>query len=136
MILLTQIRKLILLKQARRFFLSLTLVLFISTAATIGFMGQNSYASTLLISSINPPSNQIAWGEEKTKADSKNLEGKTESQMEESEVFDAQTQDAISNAIQNPDYKPSGKTKGTEKEDRQATKDIKAEASDAMLSTK
>lgn len=134
MILLTQIRKLISLKQACKFFLSLTLVLFISTAATIGFMGQNSYASTLLISSINPPSNQIARGEEKTKADSKNLEGKTESQMEESEVFDSQTKDGISNAIQNPDYKPSGKTRGAEKEDRQATKDIKAEASDAMLS--
>jgi hypothetical protein len=67
MILLRQIRNLISLKQARRFFLSITLVLFISTATTIGFMVQNSYASTLLISSINPPSNQIAWGEEKNK---------------------------------------------------------------------
>lgn len=124
----------ILFQQARQFFVTISLVLLISTATAFGFMVDNSSASALLISSVNPLSNQIAWGEEKTKADSKNPDNKTESQIKESEVFDSQTKDGISNAIQNPDYKPDGKTRQAEKEDRQATKDIKAEASDAMLS--
>ncbi|BAQ65354.1 hypothetical protein GM3709_2119 [Geminocystis sp. NIES-3709] len=106
------------------------------TATAFGFIGNDRSTLTLSMSSVNLPVNQIAMGEEKTEASDKNLEGKTESQMEESQKFDTETQDGISNAIQNPDYKPSGKTKGAEKEDRQATKDIKAEASDAMLSTK
>jgi len=124
----------ILFQQARQFFVTISLVLLISTATAFGFMVDNSSASALLISSVNPLSNQIAWGEEKTKADSKNPDNKTESQIKESQKLDAETKDGISNAIQNPDYKPDGKTRQAEKEDRQATKDIKAEASDAMLS--
>lgn len=122
------------LKQISKFFVAISLVLFISLATALSVMGENSSASTLLISSINPLSNQIAWGNENTEADQKNLEGKTEVQMEESQKLDKQTQDGISNAIQNPDYKPDGKTRQAEKEARQATKDIKAEASEAMLS--
>jgi hypothetical protein len=118
------------LKQISRSLITLSLVLFISMATALGFMGENSFASTLQISSL---SNQIAWGDEKKEADDKNLEGKTEVQMEESQKFDRQSQDGVSKAIQNPDYKPEGKTKRAEKEDRQATKDIKAEANDAML---
>lgn len=124
----------ILFQQARKFFVTISLVLLISTATAFGFIVNNSSASPLLISSVNPLSNQIAWGEEKTKADTKNPDNKTESQIKESQKLDAKTKDGVSNAIQNPDYKPDGKTRQAEKEDRQATKDIKAEASDAMLS--
>jgi hypothetical protein len=124
----------ILFQQARKFFVTISLVLLISTATTFGFMADNSFASTLLISSVNPLSNQIAWGEDKTKADTKNPDNKTESQIEDSEILESKTKDGISNAIQNPDYKPDGKTRQAEKEDRQGIKDIKAEANDAMLS--
>lgn len=119
------------LKQISKSLITISLVLFISITTAFGFMGEHSFASTLQISSL---SNQIAWGDENIDADEKNLEGKTEIQMEESQKFDRQSQDGVSNAIQNPDYKPSGKTKQTQKDDRQATKDIKAEANDAMLS--
>ena len=118
------------LKQISKALISISLVLFISMATALGFMGESSFASTLQMSSLD---NQIAWGNESIEADEKNLEGKTEVQMEESQKFDRQSQDGVSNAIQNPDYKPEGKTKRAEKEDRQATKDIKAEANDAML---
>lgn len=121
-------------QQLRQLFLKISLVCLLSIITTFGFINESSLASPLLISSINPLSNQIAWGNKKVKEEDKNIEDKTESQIEESEKFNAQTKDGISNAIQNPDYQPSGKTKQAEKEDRQGTKDIKAEANDAMLS--
>jgi hypothetical protein len=119
------------LKQISKSLITIGLVLFISVTTALGFMGENSFASTLPMSSL---SNQIAWGNENIEAGDKNLEGKTEMQMEESQKLGQQSQDSVSNAIQNPDYKPQGKTTQAEKEARQATKDIKGEANDAMLS--
>lgn len=119
------------LKQISQSLITISLVLFISITTALGFMGENSLASTLQKSFS---SNQIAWGNENIEADEKNLQDKTEVPMEESQKFDRQSQDGVSNAIQNPDYKPEGKTRQAEKEDRQATKDIKAEANDAMVS--
>lgn len=124
----------ILLKQIFKSFITISLVLLISMATALSVMVENSYASILLISSINTLSNKIAWGNKDIEIGGKNLEGKTEVEMEESQQLDRQTQDAMSNAIQNPNYKPEGKTRQAEKESRQATKDIKAEANDAMLS--
>ncbi len=67
----------ILFQQVRKLFLSISLVLIISTATSFGFMGEKSYASSLLSSSVNVPSNQIAWGE-RAKAMGKDIEGKTQ----------------------------------------------------------
>jgi len=114
------------LKQIFKSFITISLVLFISVATAFGFMGENSFAST---SFLNPLSNQIAWGNDNIESADKNLEGKTEA-----EKLDSQTKDAVSNAIQNPDYNPAEKTGQAQKEERQATKDIKAEANEAMLS--
>ncbi|AUC61088.1 hypothetical protein AA637_07925 [Cyanobacterium sp. HL-69] len=122
----------ILLRPIYKSFITISLVLLISMVTAFGFMGGNSFASTKPMSSISPLSNQIAWGDEDIETGDKNLEGKTEIQMEESQKLDSETQDSISNAIQNPSYKPN---KGQiQKEERQSTKDIKAEARDAMLS--
>jgi uncharacterized protein YjbJ (UPF0337 family) len=98
------------LKQIRKFFITTTLVLFISTATTFGFMSQNSLASTLSVSSINPPSNQIAWGE-RAKAASKDLEGKT--------------QEAIGNMTGDPKDQFMGKAKQVESKVRNSAEDIK-----------
>ncbi len=119
------------LKQMSKSLITISLVLFISMTTALGFLGENSFASTSQMSSLP---NQIAWGNETIEADEKNVEGKTEVQMEESQKLQQQSQYGVSNAIQNPDYKAKGKTKQPEKEARQATKDIKAEANDAMLS--
>ncbi|MGY6529647.1 MAG: hypothetical protein ACXITR_06925 [Cyanobacterium sp.] len=119
----------ILLKQMFKSLLTISLVLFISLTTVLGFMGGDSIASTLQMSPLN---NQIAWGNENTEADQKNQEGKTEIEMEESQKLEKQSQYGVSNAIQNPDYKPQGEMGQVGKESRQGTKDIKAEANDAM----
>jgi uncharacterized protein YjbJ (UPF0337 family) len=98
------------LKQIRKLFITTTLVLFISTATTFGFMSQNSLASTLSVSSINPPSNQIAWGE-RAKAVGKDLEGKT--------------QEAMGNITGDPKDQFMGKAKQVESKARNKAEDIK-----------
>jgi uncharacterized protein YjbJ (UPF0337 family) len=99
------------LKQIRKFFITTTLVLFISTATAFGFMADNSSASTLSVSSINPPSNQIAWGWGNAKAAGKDLEGKT--------------QEAIGNITGDPKDQFMGKAKQVESQARNKAEDIK-----------
>lgn len=99
------------LKQIRKFFVTTTLVLFISTATTFGFMSQNSLASTLSVSSINPPSNQIALGWGNAKATGKDLEGKT--------------QQGMGNLKGDPKDQLMGKAKQVESKARNKAEDIK-----------
>jgi uncharacterized protein YjbJ (UPF0337 family) len=99
------------LKQIRKFFITTALVLFISTATAFSFMVNNSSASTLSVSSINPPSNQIAWGWGNAKAIGKDIEGKT--------------QEAIGNITGDPKDQFMGKAKQVESKARNKALDIK-----------
>lgn len=99
------------LKQIRKFFVTTTLVLFISTATSFGFMSQNSLASTLSVSSVNAPSNQIAWGWGNAKAAGKDLEGKT--------------QEGMGNIKGDPKDQFMGKAKQVESQARNKAEDIK-----------
>jgi len=99
------------LKQISKFFVTATLVLFISTATTFGFMSQNSSASTLSLSSINAPSNQIAWGWGNAKAAGKDLEGKI--------------QETKGNITGDPKDQFMGKAKQVESKARNKAEDIK-----------
>ncbi|BAQ61279.1 hypothetical protein GM3708_1685 [Geminocystis sp. NIES-3708] len=100
----------ILFQQVRKLFVAISLVLMISTATAFGFMVDNSLASTLFISSINPPSNQIAWGE-RAKAIGKDIEGKT--------------QEAIGNITGNSKDQLMGKAKQVESKVQNKALDIK-----------
>ncbi len=46
--------------------------------------------------------------------------------------IEAKTQKATDVSIDNPNYQPGGKTKQVEKQEYEASKDIKAEASEAL----
>ncbi|BAQ65353.1 CsbD family protein [Geminocystis sp. NIES-3709] len=103
----------ILFEQARKLlFITITLFFVISTATAFGAIDETSYASKLGVSSMNPPSNQIAWwGEGKAKAVSKNIEGKT--------------QETIGNMKGDPKDQFMGKAKQVESKVRNKTEDIK-----------
>lgn len=101
----------ILLKQIRKFLITITLVLFISTATVFSFTGNNASASTLFISSINPPNNQIAWGKERAKSVNKDIEGKT--------------QETIGNITGDPKDQFMGKVKQFDSKVSNKTEDIK-----------
>lgn len=67
----------IFLKQIPQFLISISLVVFIATANVFGAIGENEYTSRSPVSSINPPSNEIAWSE-RSKAMGKDIEGKAQ----------------------------------------------------------
>lgn len=100
----------IFLKQISQFLLTISLVVFIATANVIGVMDDNSYTSKLGVSSMNSPSNQIAWGE-RSKALGKDIEGKT--------------QEMMGNIKGDPKDRLMGKAKQVESTMRNKTEDIK-----------
>ena len=100
----------IFLKQISQFLLTISLLVFIATANVIGVMGDNSYASKLGVSSMNPPSNQIAWGE-RSNALNKDIEGKA--------------QEMKGNITGDPKDQLMGKAKQVESKVRNKTEDIK-----------
>lgn len=103
----------ILFEQARKLlFVTITLFFVISTATAFGAIADDSYASKLGVTSMNPPSNQIAWGwGERSNAVNKDIEGKTQ-EMRGNITGD--TKDQI-----------MGKAKQVESKVRNKTEDIK-----------
>ncbi|WP_017293982.1 CsbD family protein [Geminocystis herdmanii] len=100
----------IFLKQIPQFLLTISLLVFIATTNVFGVMDDNGYASKLGVSSMNPPSNQIAWGE-RSKAVTKDIEGKT--------------QEMMGNMTGDPKDRLMGKAKQMESKVRNKTEDIK-----------
>ncbi len=96
--------------QARKFLLTLCLVLLISTVTTFGFPSKNSWATTLDLSSINQPQIHMAWGWGKAKVVTKDIEGKT--------------QEVIGNIIDSPKTQAMGKAKQVESQARDAAEDV------------
>lgn len=97
-------------KKISKFLVASSLVLCISVTTALSFMTDNSFASTLFISSINPPSNQVAWGE-RAKAMGKDIEGKT--------------QEAIGNITGDSKNQLMGKAKQVESKAQNKALDIK-----------
>jgi uncharacterized protein YjbJ (UPF0337 family) len=96
--------------QARKFLLTLCLVLLISTAAAFSFASKNSWAATLDFSSISQPQIHMAWGWGKAKVVTKDIEGKT--------------QEAIGNIMDSPKTQAMGKAKQVESQARDAAEDV------------
>lgn len=103
----------ILFEQARKLlFITITLFFVMSTTTTFGAMAENSYASKLGVTLMNPPSNQIAWGwGDRSKAVTKDIEGKA--------------QEMKGNITGDPKDQLMGKAKQVESKVRNKTEDIK-----------
>lgn len=101
----------ILFQQARKFLLTISLVLLISTATAFGFASEDSWAATSPISSISQPHSQIAWGWGKAKAVTKDIEGKT--------------QETMGNITGNRKDQVMGKVKQAEGQGRNTVEDVK-----------
>jgi 4-diphosphocytidyl-2C-methyl-D-erythritol kinase len=128
-------------QQIRNFFLIVVLTIMLAVTIAFDFGTANSWAATSLKPIVQQASTQIATTEN-VESQSQELfgimSGSGDSPAQsaaKTEEFKTKTLEGINNSIGNPDYKLSGKTKGTEKQNCQATKatkDIKAEASEAM----
>jgi hypothetical protein len=129
-------------EQIRRFFLSI--ILTVMLAITIAFDSgvSESWAAKPFPQISSPSPIQIATNknaESKTQKPFGVMSGSGDSQAQsaaKTEQFKAKTLEGMNNSIDNPNYQPGGKTKGAEKQDREANKEIKAEAMEAMESNR
>ena len=118
----------------RRFFLAITFNLLLVTATVLGIGTTDSWAATSLQQSINQPPIQIA-AKSPIELMGKNPANSSEAKdaaIQEEERFKSETVEAMKNSIVSRDYKPVGKSKQANKEDRQATQGIKNEAVEAL----
>lgn len=129
------------LKQIRNFLITIGLAIMLAITIAFDFGTSGSWAATSLKPSISEPQTQIATtkGVENTVQDAQASMGimagsgdSKDQSATKTEAFNAKTLEGINNSIGNPNYKPGGKTQKAEKQERNATKDIKAEASEAM----
>jgi uncharacterized protein YjbJ (UPF0337 family) len=105
--------------QIRRVFMTVGSVVFLSTVITFSFAPRISMANSLLRPSINQPGALVATINQ-TKAAAKNLEGKAQEGIGnmtgdlktqvagKAKQFEANTQEAILESIENPNYQPDG----------------------------
>lgn len=128
------------LKQIRHFFMTVVLTIMLAITVAFDFGVSGSWAANSSPQIISQPPTQIATtknAESKTKNPFNIMSGSGDSQAQsaaKTEQFKAKTLEGINNSIDNPNYQPGGKTKGAEKQDSEANKDIKAEAMEAMES--
>lgn len=117
------------------------LVIFLSAAIAFSFAPGNSWAIALVTPSINqPPALVAAMNQVKTRA--KNLEGQAQERIGnmtgdlntqatgKAKQFEANTQEAILESIDNPNYKPEGQ--GLRKRDREAVECLENDVSDCF----
>jgi uncharacterized protein YjbJ (UPF0337 family) len=127
------------LKQIRSLFVSISLVVFLSTIMVVGTgSGLNAIAFTPIVSQTQ----YIATASQDNAA--KNIEGKaqealgklTGNQQIESagkeKQFKAKTMEGMNNSFVNPNYKPSGENDPTENLAREATEDVENQISDTF----
>lgn len=116
----------ILLHQIRKIFTTIGLVVFISTAMTFSFLSGESWAIPLFTTSIDQPyvsvvtmnqakamaKDQAMYAEGKAQEEFGNMTGDLKTQAAgKAKQFDANTQEAILESIQNPNYQPGGQNK-------------------------
>ena len=95
------------------------LVVFLAAAVTLSFLPGESWAVSLLTPSLNQPHASVAFLNQ-AKATAKQLEGKAQEGLGnmtgdlntqaagQAKQFDANTQEAMLESIDNPDYQPKG----------------------------
>jgi uncharacterized protein YjbJ (UPF0337 family) len=130
-----ELKKMISLQQLRRFFLTIISSVML---AVIAFASADSLTAISFTQLISQPQTQIATMHQADVI--KNTEGKAQEAVGDmtgnlktqaagkAKQFKAKTLEQINNSIENPNYKPGGKTKQAEREDRRATEDIEAKA--------
>jgi uncharacterized protein YjbJ (UPF0337 family) len=116
----------ILLHQIRNIFTTIGLVVFMLTAMTFSFLSGESWAIPLFATSIDQPYvSAVTLNQAKAMAkdEAKNIEGKAQEGIGnmtgnlknqaagKAKQFDANTQEAILESIENPNYQPSGQNK-------------------------
>ncbi len=124
------------LQPIRKFFHTMILTIMLAITIAFDFGIANSWAAT------TAPAHMATMN--RVEAFTKNVEGKVqeaignitgepqEQTIEEPNQFKAETLEGMDNSIQNPNYKPSEKTKQAQKEDREAIKDIESGVRDTF----
>jgi len=121
------------------------LAIFLSAVIMFSFAPGNSWAIALVTPSIinQPPALVATMNQVKTRA--KNLEGQAQERIGnmtsdlknqaagKAKQFEANTQEAILESIDNPNYKPDGQ--GLRKRDREAVKCLENDVSDCFEQT-
>lgn len=122
----------ILLNQVRKILINVGLVLFISTAIVFSFASGESWAATSFTQGIDQPHTQIATIDG-VKLMIKSAEGKAQAAGDrqtqaagKAKQFKAETLEAIDNSIENPNYKPGGRSNQAKMEDRGGIEGIEA----------
>jgi uncharacterized protein YjbJ (UPF0337 family) len=133
----------ILLQQLRRFFLSMRFTVLLVAVIVFSFTSGESWAATSFTPGVIPLNPQIA-AMNQAKVMSKKAEGKAEEALGKmtgdlktqatgkAKQLKVKTQEGLDNSIVNPDYQPSGKIRQPEKEIRQATDDLEAQAREKL----
>jgi uncharacterized protein YjbJ (UPF0337 family) len=112
----------ILLHQIRNIFTTIGLVVFMLTAMTFSFVPGKSWAIPLFTTSIDQPYVSVVTMNQ-AKAEAKNAEGKAQEEIGnmtgdlktqaagKAKQFEANTQKAIIESIESPNYQPGGRNK-------------------------
>jgi len=134
----------ILLRQVRKILLIIGLAVFISTASTFSVASGESWAVTLSSQGINQLPMPIATMNQ-TKEMTKTIEGNVQEEIGnmtgdlktqaagKAKQFEAKTQEAILESIDNPNYKPGGQN--LRNRDREAVKCLEEDVSDCFEQT-
>jgi uncharacterized protein YjbJ (UPF0337 family) len=134
----------IFINQIRKVLMTVGLIVILSTVITFSFSPGKSWANPLFTPSIDQPHALVATMSQ-AKATAKNVEGKAQEGLGnmtgdlktqaagKAKQFDANTQEAILESIDNPNYKPDGQ--GLRKRDREAVKCLEEDVSDCFDQT-
>jgi uncharacterized protein YjbJ (UPF0337 family) len=134
----------ILFHQIRKILVTAGLVVLLSTVVTFSFAPGKSWASPLFTSSLDQPY-ALAATMNQAKAMAKNVEGKAQEGIGnmtgdlktqvagKAKQFEANTQEAILESIDNPNYQPDGQN--IRKRDREAVECLEGDVSDCFDKT-
>jgi len=131
-------------RQIRKALVTIGLVVMLSTVITFSFAPGKSWANTLLTPSMDQPHALVA-AINQAQATAKKIEGKAQEGIGNMtgnlktqaagkvKQFDADTQEAILESMDNPNYKPEGQ--GLRKRDREAVECLEGDVSDCFNQT-
>lgn len=134
----------ILFHQIRKVLRTIGLVVLLSTVITLSFAPGKSWATSVFTPSLEQPHALVATLNQ-AKASAKNIAGKAQEGIGnmtgdlntqaagKAKQFDANTQQAILESIDNPNYKPDGQ--GLRQRDREAVQCLEDDVSDCFNQT-
>lgn len=130
--------------QIRKVLMTVGLIVIFSTVISFSFLPGRSWASPLFMPSIDQP-HALAAIMNQAKATARNIEGKAQEGIGNmtgdletqaagrAKQFEANTQEAILESIDNPNYNPDGQ--GLRKRDREAVKCLEDDVKDCFDQT-